>query len=327
MPAARKARLDALGFIWDVNTADWEEGFQYLEAFVKEYRHCKAPQRYVTADGYRLGQWVAVQRVTKATIPPERKARLDTLGFIWDVSADEWEEGFRYLEEFVKEHGHCRVPQKYVTACGYRLGLWVTNQRARKATTLPERIGRLDALGFVWDGIAGQWEEGLKHLQAFVKAHGHCRVPRNHVTADGYPLGQWVTRQRQTRDSMSPERKAHLDALGFIWDARPSKWEEGFQRLQGFVNEHGHCRVRANYVTADGYPLGQWVSVQRTVRDTMPPERKARLDAIGFIWDVIGDQWENGFQHLQAFINEHRHSRFMSTRPRSAQDGGDRSHC
>jgi Helicase associated domain len=48
-----------------------------------------------------------------------------------------------------------------------------------------ERKARLDALGFVWDPFTAQWEEGLEHLQAFVKEHGHCSVSAMHVSAEG----------------------------------------------------------------------------------------------------------------------------------------------
>jgi Helicase associated domain len=82
-----------------------------------------------------------------------------------------------------------------------------------------ERKARLDALGLVWDPYVAQWEEGFGHLQAFVAEYGHCRVPRKHVTADGYRLGGWVGVQRREQDSMTAQRKARLDALGFEWDA------------------------------------------------------------------------------------------------------------
>ena len=79
-------------------------------------------------------------------------------------------------------------------------------------------------------------------LQAFVKKHGHCKVPAKHVTADGYRLGSWVDKQRQRQDGMSAERKARLDALGFIWDPHEALWEEGFEYLRAYANEYGHCR-------------------------------------------------------------------------------------
>ena len=90
----------------------------------------------------------------------------------------------------------------------------------KKTACPPERKARLDALGFVWDVLADQWEEGFQHLAAFVREHGHCRVLATHVTADGYPLGQWVKVQRRRKDRMSAERKTRLDALGFVWDTR-----------------------------------------------------------------------------------------------------------
>ena len=259
---------------------------------------------HVTADGYRLGSWVNTQRTQEGRISPERKARLDALGFIWDALTHKWEEGYQHLEAYVSEHGDCKVPLRYQSADGFRLGIWVNKQRQKQNRLSPERKARLDALGFIWDRHEALWEEGFDHLQAFVKEHGHCEVSDAHVADDGYPLGQWVRVQRRQKDSISAERKARLDALGFIWDALAQQWEVGFQHLAAFVREHGHCRVLATHVAADGYPLGQWVKVQRRRKDRMSAERKARLDGLGFVWDVLADQWEEGFQHLKAYVSE-----------------------
>jgi hypothetical protein len=84
----------ALGFIWDRHEARWEEGFEYLRAYVSEHEDCKVPYGHVTADGYRLGLWVQVQRREGGRMSLERKARLDALGFVWDVLAEQWEEVF-----------------------------------------------------------------------------------------------------------------------------------------------------------------------------------------------------------------------------------------
>jgi hypothetical protein len=130
------------------------------------------------------------------------------------------------------------------------------------------------------------WEEGFEHLQAYVKEYGNCRVPDAYVATDEYKLGQWVRIQRRQKDSISAERKTGLNALGFVWDALADNWEIGFEHLAAFVRERGHCRVLATQVTADGYPLGQWVKVQRRGKDGMSAEQKARLDALGFVWDT-----------------------------------------
>src|SRR5262249_21029738 len=138
------------------------------------------------------GQWVQSQRNKQASLSAERKARLDELGFVWDVLAEQWEEGFQHLREYANKHGHCRVPADYRTRSGYKLGVWVKIQRRRKGVISAERKARLDALGFVWDAIADQWEEGFQHLREYAEKHGDCRVPFAYVALDGYRLGQWV---------------------------------------------------------------------------------------------------------------------------------------
>jgi len=98
-------------------------------------------------------------------------------------------------------------------------------------------------------------------------------------------MGQWVGELRKRKDRLLPERRARLDALGFVWDEIEAKWEEGFQSLQRYHEREGHCRVPSTHCE-QGYQLGQWVNRQRRAQATLSPERRARLDALGFVWKV-----------------------------------------
>ena len=154
-----------------------------------------ASRQSYTVDGYQLGKWVNVQRInhTKGTLDADRQHRLEDLpGWTWDPYADQWEEGFSRLLDYVERHGDARVPKSY-TVDGYRLGTWVTTQRDKhaKGTLDADRQRRLQDLpGWTWDRKADMWEEGFSRLSDYVERHGHARVPTSY-TVDGYRLGAW----------------------------------------------------------------------------------------------------------------------------------------
>jgi hypothetical protein len=149
LPKNRKQQLDNIGFVWDPITAMWEEGFAKLARYSELNGHCKVPQTF-KLEGFNLGTWVGNQRATKDSMSPERKQRLDDIGFIWDPFTEAWEEGFSKLVEFKETEGHCRVPNRLKLE-GFNLGNWVASQRARADRMSAERRQRLDDIGFIWD--------------------------------------------------------------------------------------------------------------------------------------------------------------------------------
>jgi hypothetical protein len=137
---------------------------------------------------------------------------------VWDPLTEQWEEGFKHLEAFKAREGHCRVPRGAFEG-EFRLGNWVSNQRINCEELTEDRRTRLDAIGFVWDPLTEQWEEGFKHLEAFKAREGHCRVPTAAFEGE-FRLGQWVSVQRRTSDKLSAGCRTRLDAIGFVWVAR-----------------------------------------------------------------------------------------------------------
>ncbi len=128
-----------------------------------------------------------------------------------------WDEMYRALDSFRKEHGHCNVCANWKK--NPQLGRWVAMQRyRRKIGELPSKLAeRLDKLGFVWSPTDVVWNAMLKKLMAFRKKHGTCDVPSQ--WPDDPHLANWVANQRHRKKmgSLSPDRAKKLDEVGFVW--------------------------------------------------------------------------------------------------------------
>ncbi|WP_443636100.1 Helicase associated domain protein [Candidatus Njordibacter sp. Uisw_058] len=212
----RWSRLNNLGFVWDVIEYQWERGIINLTAYKEEFGDClvgKITQYF----GFNLGQWVADQRKLKNNdkLQPDKSERLNDLGFIWDSADYKWQEGFKHLTSYNKEHGNCLVDVR-AQYCGYPLGSWASTLRRRYGNLKSEQISQLNELGFVWDVIEYQWQKGFRSLIAYEEEYGNCLV-RKRTQYAGYNLGEWVSKQRSQKDKLLPERFKLLNDLGFVW--------------------------------------------------------------------------------------------------------------
>jgi superfamily II DNA or RNA helicase len=226
-----------------------------------------------------------------------------------------WEFSFGVLEQFVERHGHTRVPRFYVDD-GFKLGGWVHSQRRSNAegTLDTGRQRRLQDLpGWTWSQTLTPWEEWFGLLEAFVESNGHAHVPASY-TVDGYKLGGWVRTQRSFHSNgrLDAERERRLLGLtGWTWNGFTDDWEEGFCRLQEYVERNGHTRVPRSY-TVGGYKLAHWVNNQRTFHSNgrLDAERERRLLGLtGWSWDTRADRWEDGFRRLQQYVGRHGDAR------------------
>jgi len=70
-----------------------------------------------------------------------------------------------------------------------------------------------------------------------------------------------------------------------VWDWRDNLWEQNFAALLKFQRREGHCCVPI-YYRKGNLKLGWWVATQRRNRKIISPERRARLNNLGFVWKV-----------------------------------------
>lgn len=304
-------------------TASWNFWFGLLEAYVDREGHCQVPRAFQAIDGYRLGNWVSAQRINRDRLSGERKALLEELsGWTWDPFADKWEEGFRYLKQYVGINSVARPSQDYSASDGYRLGKWVSVQRGKKDETAADRKDRLEALpGWIWNSNEASWDEGLRKLKEFAVQEGHARPSKEFKSLDGYRLGGWVNDLRTKRESLPSERISELEAIpGWVWNEVSERWDDGFRFLTEFSNREGHCHVKQTYRTTDGYRLGQWVQKVRNRKDDIEPERIERLMALpGWAWDMRDEKWEIGYRHLKEFSEHAGHC--LPVKQYKSQDG------
>ena len=154
LPESKIAQLDELGIVWEPYDQDWNRGFKAASAYAEQHGDLLVPPRFVTADGFRLGRWISTRRTEKKSgkLAQQRVGQLDSLGMVWDPSAEKWELAMSAAHRYHAKHGDLRVPSLYVTPDGFRLGKWINHRRQfrKRGKLSPARIAQLDALGMNW---------------------------------------------------------------------------------------------------------------------------------------------------------------------------------
>ena len=240
----------------------------------------------------KLSRWCTVQRraFKKGKLSPQRIARLEAIGFMWDPIENVWNQRFQELAAYKNRFGDCNASLKWNE--NPELGVWCSHQRQafKQGKLSPERITRLEELGFPWVRFDSAWEKMFGPLIDYKKRFGNCNVPQG--WNEDQKLGRWVSTQRRLRKKgqLSPERIARLSELGFVWDRLDGAWERAwvkrYQELVAYKNRFGDCNVPKKW--CENTTLGLWCRTQRAEykKGKLTPERINRLEKIGFRWQL-----------------------------------------
>ena len=116
------------------------------------------------------------------------------------------------MKNHKEENGHVDVPGDEG-----RLGKWVAEIRKRPPS--PDKVERLNEIGFEWDGRASRsrnaWRAGCVHSFEYYRNHGDIKVPGGYVCGDGYKLGTFIKNLKRDKrlDELLDELK---EAVGTV---------------------------------------------------------------------------------------------------------------
>ena len=285
-------------------SSSWDHYFSEASIYYAEHGDLNIPKRYTTPAGLSLGVWLVTQRRVRerqiqGNLTEQQIARLDSIGMVWGNRKEiAWQHGFEVAKKYHDTYGNLMVARKYVDPDGYPLGQWILKTRQQKLNgrLKEERIAQLDEIGMVWSVFDAKWEKAYALAAAYYEENGNLNIPRSYVTAAGERLGQWVASQQWAypKGKLTEEQVERLSRIGMYWGNRNDRqWNEGYQEAKRYFDAHGDLNVPADYVSPNGYNLGNWVKRQRYTRHNpekscavLTEERIAKLDAIGMRWET-----------------------------------------
>lgn len=305
-------------------TASWELMYYYAKCYYQENGDLDVPKRYVNSEGYSLGLWVQTQRRVRSgkvdgILTNAQIQLLDEIGMRWESAQDlVWNKYYTLAKQYYEKYGNLLVPVRTNQEGVDPLGRWIAQLRVYRKSGIysphlsQDRIDALDALGMVWDVPDYLWERNFAAAVEYHRQHGNLDVPVNYVDSNGVRLGCWIANVRggkkhSNRTKLSADQIRRLDELGMNWgDKYDTQWSKAYEAACRYKEEHGNLDIPVTYVTLDGIALGRWIRRQKLAALTV--ERRAKLDAIGMVWEKA-DPWMEKFQLLKSYYDQHGHTK------------------
>lgn len=310
VPVSFSAKIKT--FLLEKTSSIWEEWLGRLEIFQEKNGHCLPKRQLTSKEEIALGGWVGHQRAlfNKGKLSLERIAKLESIpNWTWDVYESQWMGTYEKLSKYAEENETSRVPSTYRDNEGKPLGKWVAKLRAKKDSLSQEQIRLLERLpDWTWDPFEDQWKTAYQEISQLAEERNSSSFPRHLKLSDGRSVGGWVIKQRQSKESLTPEQRQLVERLpGWSWDVFEDRKKETVARLSEFVKEFKHPNVPQTYVTPDGFKLGQVVGRIRGDyrKNKLDPELLSFVESLdGWMWNARVDTWHYRLDLLREFARE-----------------------
>ncbi|GGZ88260.1 MULTISPECIES: DEAD/DEAH box helicase [Streptomyces rochei group] len=321
--------------------AHWRRGIEAAALYARAHGDLKVPFTYrvpaaddqaaeaegwpASLAGFPLGQWIADARrfYARGDLDEDRVAQLEKLGMVWSHFDVAWEEGLAAARGWAAGHGHLLAPLD-ATYQGYRVGIWLKNQRAaarkaqeveqRRAEGLPVQSAagalaevRREQLEDIDPSWCPTWPVEWQRAFHLVRLHLDAGLPLptapGDVVRQGEDLGRWIRSVRLGWDQLTTvqqwmcEQVLGIEPAGEDEKPKPrrtqaDKWAMNYQAAKQFYEREGHLQVPRKHVERTvgqdqeerELKLGAWIGNQRSRAATLSPERVEQLSAIGMRW-------------------------------------------
>ncbi len=230
---------------------------------------------------FPLGQWIAGNRrfYARGRLEQDRIEQLEKLGMIWSHFGVAWEEGLAAARGWAAEHGHLLAPLD-ATYQGYRVGIWLKNQRAaaRKAAEIEQRRGeglpvpssagalsqtrreQLEDIDPAWcPAWPVEWQRAFHLTRMHLQAGHPLPMTPGEIVYQGEDLGRWVRSVRYGWDQLTAVQQWLCEQVLGIEaadeDEQPKqrrsqadKWALNYQAARQFFEREGHLRVPRKHI-------------------------------------------------------------------------------
>lgn len=284
-------KLDAIGMVWEsARDLSFEYGFSEAQKYFEQHGDLNVTSTYKTESGFALGAWLSNLSTRRETLFPDKVARLDAIGMVWDKNADKWYANYARAKEYYTANGDLHVPYGYVTEEGFNLFAWLASQRRKRDKLTQEQVELLNAIGYSWQNkYDAAWSKYYEKLREYRREHGNVDVPVAY-RMDGYNLGKWLSHQRtDQREKLTEEQRKKLEDLGVSLQ-REDPWETRYKLAQGYFEQNGNLKIPVTYKPM-GICLNKWVNEQKQIYrgkragKRLSQENIARLEKIGISWN------------------------------------------
>ncbi|MER6474483.1 Helicase associated domain protein [Streptomyces collinus] len=261
----------------------FDTALAHARAWHAEHGHLAVP-RDTRHDGYPLGMWLSSQRnrakdrARRGLPPSPHLAELAAIDPGWNPSWNtEWQRNYHRALHHITA-GEPFAPAARIPAPSTVIGAWTTRACLKYDQLHPDQQHLLNAIGITAQ-TAHQWPpsprprphaEALHHARTWASEHGHLCPPIKTVH-HGFPLGQWLNRQRELakkRSSPSPTQQT-LATIDPWWNPPwPILWQRTYHRAQ--ADPH-HPATR------------QWLQNQHRGWPLLHPDQQRLLTTTGLI--------------------------------------------
>jgi superfamily II DNA or RNA helicase len=281
--------------VLDPEHEHWRRGIEAATLYEREHGDLRVPFTYrvpegqeaeaggwpATLAGFPLGQWIADARRfhSRGRLGTDRVEQLEKLGMVWSHHDVAWDEGLAAARGWAAEHGHLLAPLD-ATYQGYKIGIWLKNQRAaarrareieeRRAEGLPtgpqagalpdERREQLDDIDPAWCPTWPlDWQRAFHLTRTHLEEGGTLPTSPGETVRQGEDLGRWVRAVRLNWDQLTTVQQWMCEHILGIRpadeDEKPKprrtqadRWALHLAAARQYYQREGHLRVPRKHI-------------------------------------------------------------------------------